>query len=125
MFTHTVPERFAHLTPGDRQAFVDGTWAEVGYRVRPLRNMLFVRTEPPPDRIGSIVLPPKLQGFYGPLPAGVTVTAMVLSAGPKCEAQVGDIVAFIRTPFARWLDFADGTKVGWIPEDQLMYGIEE
>ena len=113
--------QFAHTTRGDRLAFVDETWAEVGYRVRPLRSLLFVRTEPPPTQIGSIILPPKLQGFYGPLPAGTVITAVVLSSGPNCDAQPGDIVTFIRTPFARWLDFKDGSKVGWIPEGELFY----
>lgn len=117
--------QFANTTLGDRLAFVDETWAEVGYKVRPLRDVLFVRTEPPPTKIGSIHLPPKLQGFFGPLPAGTIVTAVVLSAGPKCEFKVGDVVAFIRTPFARFLDFADGSKVGWLPEEQLMYGLED
>jgi hypothetical protein len=115
--------QFALSTRDERLAFVDASWADVGFHVRPLRNILFVRTEPPPEKIGSIYLPPKLQGFFGPLPKGTVVTAVVMSAGPKCEFEVGDVVGFIRTPFARFHDCKDGSKVGWIPEDQLLYGL--
>lgn len=117
--------QFAHSTRGDRLAFVDATWAEIGSRVRPLRNMVFLRTEPPPTQIGSIILPPKLQGFYGPLPAGTVITAVVLSAGPRCDVEAGDIVTFIRTPFTRWKDFADGSKGGWMPEEEFFYKFED
>jgi hypothetical protein len=99
---------------------VEKTWEEVGYRVRPLRWMVFVRTDPIPQKVGSIYLPFKLQTFYGELPHLQVVTATVLSVGPKALGlQPGDRVAFARLHFARWLDMADGTKVGWIDANQI------
>jgi len=99
---------------------IEKTWAEIGYKIHPLRNLVMVRTDPIPDKIGSIYLPPKLQTFYGELPHLQLITATILSAGKDVKGvKVGDRVAFTRLHFARFQNMQDGTKVGWMPEDQL------
>lgn len=98
---------------------VEKTWEEVGTRVRPLRRMVFVRTLPLEEKIGSIWLPAKLTKFHGELPHMKTINAIVLSAGPKCTVKTGETVCFTRSFFAWWKKLEDGCMIGWIDESQL------
>jgi hypothetical protein len=98
---------------------VEQTWAEVGCKVRPLRRMVFVRTLPLAEKIGSIYLPMKMTKFHGELPHQKTIRAVVLSTGSKCAVKPGEHVCFTRLHFAWWKKLEDGCMVGWIDENQL------
>lgn len=109
----------------DAQEVVNRTWSEVGYKITPLRKMVFVKTDPVPQKVGSLYLPPKLATFYGELPNLVLVNATVLAAGPKASVRPGDRVCFTRLFFARYCDLQDGTYIGWIEEENLTGRLEE
>lgn len=98
---------------------VERTWAEVGYRIRPLRFLVFVRTEPPEKKVGSLFLIDKDASFYGGLPHQRLVRATVLSAGPAANVKVGERVCFTRLHFARYKTLEDGTHVGWISSNEI------
>ena len=102
---------------------VNQTWEEVGYRVRPLRDMLYVRTDPMPEKFenSALYMPHKYTDFFGQLPSQTTIYGTVVSAGPKATSKAGDRVAFSRMNYARWLDLKDHTKLGWISEADI-YG---
>lgn len=104
---------------------VGQTWTEVGYKVRPLRNTVFVRTLPLEEKVGSLYLPAKLTKFYGELPHQKTIRAVVLAVGPKAKVKPGEKVCFTRLYFAWWKKLEDGCMVGWIDENQLTGYIEE
>ena len=106
--------------------FISDTWKECGVRaVRPLRNMVFVRTEPHPEYIGSIFIPPSLRTVYGRFPHKIMLNALVIGTGPKCQyVKVGDRVAFSRLFFARWQQVEDRTLVGWAIEDNLAVALD-
>ena len=97
------------------------TFTEIGIKgFRPLRDLVIVRTNPMPQKTGSIYLPPKLQTFYGELPHMQPITGIVLVAGPKAIVKPGDQVAFMRLYWATWDRLEDGTYVGWIQEPNLI-----
>lgn len=98
---------------------VERTWAEVGCRVRPLRNMVFLRTLPLEQKVGSLFLPPKMTQFHGELPHMKTVKAVVVAAGPKAKVQTGEQVCFTRLQFAWWKKLDDGCMLGWINENEI------
>jgi hypothetical protein len=82
--------------------------------------MVFARTLPLEQKIGSIYLPPKLTSFHGELPHQRTIRAIVLSAGSKSKLLPGDKIAFTRLYFAWWKKLEDGCMVGWIDESQIL-----
>ncbi len=99
------------------------TWGACGVKsVRGLANSfaIFVKTEPPPKKIGSIWLPPKLSGFYGDLPHLRLIVGTVLARGGKTEVKPGDRICFMRLHFARWKDLGDEVYVGWIYDNQVI-----
>jgi co-chaperonin GroES (HSP10) len=99
------------------------TLAELGLKeIRPLRRMLFVRTEPFDNKSsGGIYLPGKLHGFFGGLPHMRNVFGTVVAAGPKCEVRVGDRIVFQRLHFAHWKPLREeGAYLGWIDETQVI-----
>jgi hypothetical protein len=94
--------------------------------IKPLRKMLFVITDAPPQKTASglLFLPPKISSFYGELPHIRLVTGTVIAAGPKATTTVGARVIFQRLHFARWQKFSKADEpevyVGWIDEDSLV-----
>ncbi len=105
---------------------IERTWTELGKRVRPLRNYVWVRTEPRPTHIGSILLPRSLQRFYADLPHTVLILAKVIAIGPEVlDVKVGDRIAFVRLYFARYEELEDKTLVGYIYEPNIAgYAVE-
>jgi len=103
----------------DNTDVVERTWAEVGCRVRPLRRMVFLRTLPLEQKIGSILLPPKLTSFHGELPHMKTIQAIVVAVGPKATVKPGDHVCFTRLQFAWWKKLEDKCMFGWIDENDI------
>lgn len=99
---------------------IERTWQEVGQRARPLRRMVFVRTELLPEKVGSLWLPPDQRSNYAKLGHQVLMRALVLSTGPQCRVlRAGDRVAFMRLFFAWWHKLSDGSLVGWIDEENI------
>lgn len=99
---------------------VEATWAEVGRKARPLRKMVFVRTELRPEKDGLIYLPPSQRTNYAGLGHKVFMYGLVLSVGPDCKyLKPGDRVAFTRLFFAHWEKLEDGTLVGWLDETNV------
>lgn len=99
------------------------TWAEIGKTVRPLRRMVFVRSEVFNNKTASglLYLPGKVHGFYGGLPHMRTVYGTILAVGPETSVKVGERVAFTRLFFAVWLPLMEeGAFVGWINENDLI-----
>jgi hypothetical protein len=97
----------------DMQA-VEATWKELGYKLRPLKQTVFIRADLPEDKIGNIWKPYSLLGFYAGMPHAALIGATVLSAGPKAEVQPGDRICFQRLYFARLVELQDHSLVGWI-----------
>lgn len=99
------------------------TLAELGLAsIRPLRNMLFVRSEPFTNKTpGGLYLPGKLHGFFGGLPHMRNVYGTVIAAGPKCQVLVGERILFMRLHFAHWKPLMEeGAYLGWIDENQVI-----
>lgn len=100
---------------------VEQTWNEVGFKVRPMHAKVFVRTDPPPEKIGLIFLPPKEAEFYGGMGHQRLVTGTVLSVGPMAKlVKVGDRVVFQRMNFGYIRKLDSGVYVGWIEEQQIL-----
>ena len=95
------------------------TWAQVGLTVQPLGRMVFVRTLPVEDKVGSLYLPPKEAGYMGGMAHQKTLKGIILAAGPKSQVQVGERVCFTRLYFAWWKKLGGGALVGWIDAAQL------
>jgi len=116
--------------PGDLSedvtSLIAKTWEECGVlRVRPLRNMVFVRTELLPEYIGSIFIPATLRASYSQLPHKVMLSALVIGAGPKCTSvKIGDRVSFSRLFFARWQEMSDKCLVGWLQEENIAVALD-
>lgn len=99
---------------------VEKTWEELGYKIRPLGWKVFVRTDPPPQKVGSLFLPPKQASFYGGMGHQRVVTATVLAVGPKVVGiTVGERVVFRRLEFGHIARFDGDVYVGWIEMAQL------
>lgn len=99
---------------------IERTWQEVGQRARPLRRLVFVRTELLPEKVGSLWLPPDQRSNYAQLGHQVFMRALVLATGPQCRVlRPGDRVAFTRLFFAWSWKCSDGTLVGWIEEENI------
>lgn len=100
---------------------VGQTWNEVGFKVRPMHAKVFVRTDPPVEKIGMIFLPPKEADFFGGMMHLRLVTATVLSVGPLARlVKPGDRVVFQRMNFGYIKKLEKGVYVGWIEEQQLV-----
>lgn len=105
---------------------VEKTWAEVGHFIRPLRRMVFVKTELRPQKSGQVWLPPSTATNYAGIAAHqVLMEATVLSVGPKCRLQPGEKICFARLFFAWLYKLEDGTLVGWIDEENVSGYVEE
>ena len=100
------------------------TLSELGLsEIRPLRNMVFVRSEPFTNMTpsGLLYLPGKLHGFFGGLPHMRTVYGTAVAVGPKCSIQVGERIMFMRLHFAHWKPLMEeGAYLGWIEENQVI-----
>ena len=103
----------------ETKKLIADSWNELGYKIRPLRRVVWVRTQPHEQKIGLIWKPPKFASFHGELPHQVTTKAIVLSTGPRATVKPGEKVCFTRLFFAYWKKMEDGTYVGWVDETQL------
>lgn len=104
---------------------VDATWEELGFTLRPVGERVFVRTDLPRRKIGSLWLPPEMWGMYGKrLGSKETVTATILACGPLVKdaetLQPGEKVCFFRLPFGWTYKLKDGSFVGWIDADEIV-----
>jgi hypothetical protein len=104
---------------------IEKTWAEIGRKIRPLRNIVFMRTELLPEMDGHIYLPPSVRGNYSGLPHKVFMRAVVIAVGPKCKLKVGQRIAFSRLFFARWEHMEDKTLVGYVQEENIQAEVVE
>jgi hypothetical protein len=99
---------------------IQETYAEIGIKnIRARGRTVFVRTIPPPQKIGMIWLPPKQAGFYGGLMHRTLVIATVLASGPQCTVKAGERIAFVRQFFSRWKALGGEAFVGWVNENQI------
>jgi hypothetical protein len=95
-------------------------WARLGHRVQATAGRVFVVTDLPAKKVGSLFLPMKATTFYGELPHLVMVRATVLSAGPKVQGlNPGDRVTFPRTYFIRWRELEPDVMLGWVDRSQI------
>jgi len=105
---------------------VDKTWKELGFKVRPIKYWVFIRTEPLYQRTeGGIWLNPKQSSFYGNRMAHqVLVKAVVCSVGPVARDhygfEVGQRIVFKRLHFAHLRKMEDGTYFGWISAAEIV-----
>lgn len=95
------------------------TWTEVGFKIRPLSRMVFVKTLPLDTKIGSILLPPKLTSFHGELPHMKMIYAIVMAAGRDATVKSGEQICFLRLKFAWLIKLEDGCMFGWIDENDI------
>lgn len=99
---------------------VDATWNECEFKAHPLRNLVFLRTDLRPEKIGSIYIPPAQRANYAGLAHTVLMTGTVLSVGPKVrDLKRGDRIAFPRLHLGWWKRMEDGTLVGWVDADTV------
>lgn len=99
---------------------VDKVWQKLGFRIQATKGRLFVVTDLPAKKVGSLYLPMKATTFYGDLPHLVMVRATVLSAGTKAHGlNVGDRVTFPRTYFIRWRELEPDVMLGWVEKSQV------
>lgn len=120
---------FAGSRPVDAEDVVADTWAKLGHRLRPIGKQVCVRTWIPRKVTdGGIVVPDRWSGFYAGLPnidlphVGKTamVMATVLSIGEKVtQVSVGESVYLPRGWFARYVEMADKSMVGWVREENI------
>lgn len=103
---------------------VKETWRAYGREIRPLRGMVYLRTElRDAYTAGGIYIPPEHRGNFKGLANRVYLTGIVLAAGPECRSVVpGDRVAINRLHFG-WLEkFEDGTLLGYLLDEQFVFG---
>lgn len=114
----------------NRHLLVKEAWRKLGFKMKPLRNVVVVRTEPINKKVGKdqiLWAPPKLQRFYGELANLQLVTATVLAVGSKCkELKPGDHIGFARLFFARLWDINANEQdlVGYVLEENVMGWID-
>lgn len=101
---------------------IKDTWDELGFKIRPTSWTVMVRTDPVPEKVGLIWIPPdSAMLFNRELPHMKLVTATVLAVGPKAKmVKVGDRVVFKRVHFAWLWQLADKTYVGYLPQEELV-----
>jgi co-chaperonin GroES (HSP10) len=105
---------------------VDQTWEEVGYKIRPLKYKVFVRTEPLFVRSeGGVFLAPAATELYGNRMAHqVLVRAIIVSVGPVARDhwhfEVGQRIVFKRLHFAWLKKMDDGTYLGYIDAAEIV-----
>jgi hypothetical protein len=102
---------------------IQKTWAEVGFRYRPLRKLVCIRTEARPYKSHhGIWFPPDLTGTFDKDKSTLDVTlyARVLSVGPKVKIlKPGDRIFISRLYFAWIRKLTDGTYMGSIDIDNI------
>lgn len=116
----------AHALQG--MELVNATWDEIGRKIRPVLNRVFVRTDLPPEKIGMVYMPAEMWGQYGQrLGSKVFVTATVLASSQnvKDAPPIGSKVVFSRLMFGWTNKMADGTHVGWIDANEIIGFAEE
>lgn len=121
--TPSAPPPTDETPPLTGTALVDATWQELGFKLKPVGNRIFVRTDMAPKKIGAIYMPPEMWGMYGRrLGSQVFVTATVLSNGSRVKQplEAGTRVVFSRLPFGWTYKLDDGTFVGWVDADEVV-----
>jgi co-chaperonin GroES (HSP10) len=102
---------------------IEKTWAELGFRIRPLNRKVFIRTETRPYKTaGGIIIPESARGIYSVDRSKIDVElyARVLSVGPRCrEIKEGDRIFISRLYFAWIRKLADGNFVGYLEEENV------
>ena len=97
--------------------------------MRPMRDLVFIHTDAPPDDIitpGGIILTQKWQDFYKGYPNEKLIRAQVVSAGPLVRGvKAGEFIAFQRLFFMRHSWLSDGSLIGWIKEANILGHIDE
>lgn len=105
---------------------IQQTWDELGFRVRPLKFKVFVRTEPLFVRDESgLFLPPSRTNLYGDRMAHqVLVRALVCAVGPVArdhwKFEEGQRIVFKRLHFAWLRKMDDGTYFGYIDAAEIL-----
>jgi len=108
-------------TDEEKKVRTQECWDYLGYKIRPSRDRVFVRTDPMLRITPSgILIPPMVSQFHYGLPnKHPDAHAMVLSAGAGCLVQSGDHVSFPRLYFAWVARMPDETLIGYIFEKYL------
>jgi len=113
-------EALAQVIEIKHRELIDAAWEEVGYRLQPLKDRIFVKTDPPETMFGSIHLPASRVSFYSSFGNERDVKATVMAVGPKVrDVYPGDRICFQRLHFGHIKRLADLTYVGWVTE----YGV--
>lgn len=101
---------------------IEETWEKIGFRMRPMRRLIAVRTHPFASSVGGILIPESLTTMWGGILGNQKiVVATALSVGPDCvEAEPGQILMFLRLFFINHTKLDDGTYVGWVDEQNLI-----
>lgn len=97
------------------------TWAQYGRKIRSTEDRVILRTDPPPQKVGSIFLSPKQQSFWSQTDIGRMVVGTVLAVGPKVSGiSVGDRVVFDRLHFAWLHQFAHDDYIGYVKYEMVL-----
>ncbi len=102
---------------------IEKTWQEIGFRVRPLRRLVYIRTEQRPYKShGGIWFPPSSADFFARDKAKIDVEiyARVLAVGPQVRfVKPGDRIFISRLYFAWLRKLEDGNFMGYVDEDNV------
>lgn len=105
---------------------VQETWKELNQEINCFGSRVLIRTEPIPEKIGSIYLPTKHTSFYGKIQGQYQwCTATVLAAGEESIVKSGEKIMFTRLAFANIYKMKDNTFVGWVEDANIECVIEE
>lgn len=102
-------------------SIIEQTWEDLGYKIRPTRHRVLVRTEPVPALTkGGIIIPDTYRGLYeGPFHLRL-INAYVLRIGEGVnEVKVNERVCFQRKWFIRHRLLGFDQAVGWIKESEI------
>ncbi len=92
----------------------DHIWEEIRRKHSAVGYHVLVHCEPPPDKIGRLLLPASLQGFYGRQPHEALVKAKILDCTELTELEIGQHIIFQRLFFRRIKELDDKSMLGTI-----------
>jgi len=109
--------------------FIEEAWKLLGWKIRPMRRLVIVRTLPIPTKSesGLLHLPSSLTGFYDGLANKKIIEAYVLRTGPGVtQVREGDKVLFMRISFARFERLAgdEESYLGYLDETEILGKLE-
>lgn len=97
---------------------------EVGGKLRPMRDLVFLRTDATPKEIktrGGIILCGLWQDFHKGYGNEKVIRAEVLSIGKDVVTlKPGEVIAFQRLFFMRHSYMSDGSLLGWVQEKNIL-----